>query len=90
MTWLDTLDICWGPVNTLPEAIADPLKRLLKLRDEAGRFAGAIFESVFQLACVKCDDFIPRFYCAALASHPNDLEAARIANRRRKDRFKVV
>jgi crotonobetainyl-CoA:carnitine CoA-transferase CaiB-like acyl-CoA transferase len=23
MTWLDTLDICWGPVNTLPEAIAD-------------------------------------------------------------------
>ena len=22
--WLDTLDICWGPVNTLPEAIADP------------------------------------------------------------------
>ena len=24
MAWLDTLDICWGPVNTLPEAIADP------------------------------------------------------------------
>jgi crotonobetainyl-CoA:carnitine CoA-transferase CaiB-like acyl-CoA transferase len=21
--WLDTLDICWGPVNTLPEAIVD-------------------------------------------------------------------
>ena len=24
MAWLDTLDICYGPVNTLPEAIADP------------------------------------------------------------------
>ncbi len=24
MEWLDTLDICYGPVNTLPEAIADP------------------------------------------------------------------
>jgi len=23
MAWLDTLDICYGPVNTLPEAIAD-------------------------------------------------------------------
>jgi crotonobetainyl-CoA:carnitine CoA-transferase CaiB-like acyl-CoA transferase len=23
MQWLDTLDICYGPVNTLPEAIAD-------------------------------------------------------------------
>ena len=29
MEWLATLDICYGPVNTLPEAIADPnlLKR---------------------------------------------------------------
>jgi len=24
MQWLDKLDICYGPVNTLPEAIADP------------------------------------------------------------------
>jgi crotonobetainyl-CoA:carnitine CoA-transferase CaiB-like acyl-CoA transferase len=24
MAWLDTLDICYGPVSTLPEAIADP------------------------------------------------------------------
>src|SRR4029077_755660 len=24
MKWLDTLDICYGPVNTLPEAIEDP------------------------------------------------------------------
>ena len=24
MAWLDTLDICYGPVNTLPEAIVDP------------------------------------------------------------------
>ena len=24
MEWLGTLDICYGPVNTLPEAIADP------------------------------------------------------------------
>ncbi|MFZ5778717.1 MAG: CaiB/BaiF CoA transferase family protein [Pseudomonadota bacterium] len=23
MQWLDTLDICWGPVNTLPEALED-------------------------------------------------------------------
>ena len=29
MEWLGTLDICWGPVNSLPEAIEDPnlLKR---------------------------------------------------------------
>ncbi len=24
MEWLATLDLCYGPVNTLPEAIADP------------------------------------------------------------------
>ena len=39
MTWLAALDICYGPVNTLPEAIADPnlQKRGAILRDEAGR-----------------------------------------------------
>jgi crotonobetainyl-CoA:carnitine CoA-transferase CaiB-like acyl-CoA transferase len=39
MEWLATLDICYGPVNTLPEAIADPnlLKRGMVVIDEAGR-----------------------------------------------------
>ena len=39
MGWLATLDICYGPVNTLPEAIADPnlLKRGMVLTDEHGR-----------------------------------------------------
>jgi crotonobetainyl-CoA:carnitine CoA-transferase CaiB-like acyl-CoA transferase len=39
MEWLATLDICYGPVNTLPEAIADPnlLKRGMVVTDEAGR-----------------------------------------------------
>ena len=39
MEWLATLDICYGPVNTLPEAIADPnlLKRGAVLTDGDGR-----------------------------------------------------
>ncbi|MBS0221197.1 MAG: CoA transferase [Proteobacteria bacterium] len=39
MEWLATLDICYGPVNTLPEAIADPnlLKRGAVLTDADGR-----------------------------------------------------
>jgi crotonobetainyl-CoA:carnitine CoA-transferase CaiB-like acyl-CoA transferase len=39
MEWLATLDICYGPVNTLPEAIADPnlLKRGAVLVDGDGR-----------------------------------------------------
>ena len=39
MQWLDTLDICYGPVNSLPEAIVDPnlLKRGAVLKDEQGR-----------------------------------------------------
>ena len=39
MEWLATLDICYGPVNTLPEAIADPnlLARGAVLSDAEGR-----------------------------------------------------
>lgn len=39
MDWLASLDICWGPVNTLPEAIADPnlLARGMVMTDEWGR-----------------------------------------------------
>jgi crotonobetainyl-CoA:carnitine CoA-transferase CaiB-like acyl-CoA transferase len=39
MAWLDTLDICWGPVNTLPEAIADANleKRGFMVTDGEGR-----------------------------------------------------
>ncbi|MBM3642910.1 MAG: CoA transferase [Alphaproteobacteria bacterium] len=39
MAWLPTLDICWGPVNTLPEAIADAnlAARAAIVTDERGR-----------------------------------------------------
>src|SRR5476651_331700 len=39
MEWLAPLDICYGPVATLPEAIAEPnlLKRGFMVTDEAGR-----------------------------------------------------
>jgi len=39
MEYLATLDICYGPVNTLPEAIAEPnlLKRGFMVTDESGR-----------------------------------------------------
>ena len=39
MAYLATLDICYGPVNTLPEAIAEAnlLKRGFMVTDEAGR-----------------------------------------------------
>ncbi|MBV8406697.1 MAG: CoA transferase [Alphaproteobacteria bacterium] len=39
MQWLATLDICYGPVNTLPEAIEDPnlLKRGAIVTDIEGR-----------------------------------------------------
>ena len=39
MAWLDKLDICYGPVNTLPEAIADPnlLKRGMIVTGDDGR-----------------------------------------------------
>ena len=39
MEWLATLDICYGPVNTLPEAIADPnlLARGMVVTDDQGR-----------------------------------------------------
>jgi crotonobetainyl-CoA:carnitine CoA-transferase CaiB-like acyl-CoA transferase len=46
MTWLATLDICYGPVNSLPEAIADPnlKKRRAIVVGEDGRkhFAPAV------------------------------------------------
>ncbi|HEY6981994.1 CoA transferase [Reyranella sp.] len=46
MEWLATLDICYGPVNTLPEAIADPnlLKRgaVLTARDGRKHFAPVV------------------------------------------------
>jgi crotonobetainyl-CoA:carnitine CoA-transferase CaiB-like acyl-CoA transferase len=46
MDWLATLDICYGPVNTLPEAIEDPnlLKRKAIVVAEDGRkhFAPAV------------------------------------------------
>jgi crotonobetainyl-CoA:carnitine CoA-transferase CaiB-like acyl-CoA transferase len=46
MTWLDTLDICWGPVNTLPEALVDAnlVKRNFIVKDGEGRlhFAPAV------------------------------------------------
>jgi crotonobetainyl-CoA:carnitine CoA-transferase CaiB-like acyl-CoA transferase len=39
MQWLATLDICYGPVNTLPEAIADPnlIQRNAVPTDDEGR-----------------------------------------------------
>jgi crotonobetainyl-CoA:carnitine CoA-transferase CaiB-like acyl-CoA transferase len=39
MDWLATLDVCYGPVNTLPEAIEDPnlLARGMVVTDETGR-----------------------------------------------------
>jgi crotonobetainyl-CoA:carnitine CoA-transferase CaiB-like acyl-CoA transferase len=39
MEWLATLDICYGPVNTLPDAIADTnlMKRGMIVTDELGR-----------------------------------------------------
>jgi crotonobetainyl-CoA:carnitine CoA-transferase CaiB-like acyl-CoA transferase len=46
MEWLATLDICYGPVNTLPEAIADAnlAKRGFMVKDGGGRlhFAPAV------------------------------------------------
>jgi crotonobetainyl-CoA:carnitine CoA-transferase CaiB-like acyl-CoA transferase len=39
IAWLSTLDVCWGQVNTFPEALADPglNVRGMILRDERGR-----------------------------------------------------
>jgi len=39
MDWLATLDICYGPVNTLPEAIEDSnlLQRGMIVKDDQGR-----------------------------------------------------
>jgi len=39
LAFLSRLDVCYGPVNTLPEALEDPnvLGRGMLLRDEAGR-----------------------------------------------------
>jgi len=46
LKWLDTLDICYGPVNTLPEAIADPnlLKRgaVVTADDDRKHFAPVV------------------------------------------------
>ena len=46
MQWLAPLDICYGPVNTLPEAIADPnlLKRgaIVVAEDHRKHFAPTV------------------------------------------------
>jgi crotonobetainyl-CoA:carnitine CoA-transferase CaiB-like acyl-CoA transferase len=54
MQWLDTLDICYGPVNTLPEAIVDRAAELgyrsIALLDRDGVYG------------------VPRFHKAAVAA----------------------